>query len=585
MGRKRQGSLEKKLLRKFIYVCIGCFAVSGAIVFFFTGDILKRNMLVSAKQEFTQNRSSIERRIDDYYYASYTIQNSRSVIEAMTKEPEDNTEPYYMKRQLEAQLNVLTGIMSLYPIVLYFDGEGVYRDNITFRSISELEKYEEFDAFRTSDQSYIWLPPEEVRFSNLNQDIKAFPFLRKIGDNKNPVAFQKVTIRAKEIEDLITLGEEKECVLLYSQNKYEQLLEKGMEKIGIRAEGISFEILDELIGKEDWTRARLGGKNVFVYAEKVKGTDWIMVNILSQQSFFSLFLGIVSVWAVTFLILSLIYMWMDKKYSKHIVDRVKLLENHMSSLLHEELVPISYQEMQEKDELDFVIEYYNETLGKMKKLMTKQLQDEQEKRRLEQRLIQAQINPHFLYNTLDLIKWKALDANAPEIGEITFRLSEFYKLSLNSGRELVTVRDEISHVQNYIELQNFRFGSDIRLEAALPKDILESRLPKITLQPLVENSIQHGFLVKEDRRDCEIELYGWREEKALVLMLKDNGVGMSGEEVRGILTRPPSSDLHGFGIRNIHERLKLYCGESFGLTYESVPGEGTVVYIRISDDL
>lgn len=583
-GRKR-GSLEKKLLRKFIYVCIGCFGFSGIIVSFFTRDILKRNMLVSAKNEFTQNRIAIERHIDDYYYASYTIQNSKSVIEAMTKEPEESEEAYYLKRQLEAQLNVLTGTLSLFPITLYFDGEGFYRDNVTFWSVSELEQYEEFEAFRNSDQSYVWLSPEEIHYSNLNRDIEAFIFLRKIGDNKNPVAFQKVSIRAKEIQDLITLGEEKECVLLYSQKEQARILEKGLESSGIKAGELRFEMLEELVGEEDWEGIRLGGKNVFVHAEKVKGTDWIMVNILSSQSFRSMFLGIVAVWAVTFLILALIYMWMDKNYSKHIVERVKLLENHMSSLLQEELIPISYQEIKEKDELDFVIEYYNETLDKMKKLMMKQIQDEQEKRKLEQSLIQAQINPHFLYNTLDLIQWKALDAQALEIREITFRLSEFYKLSLNSGRELVTVGDEIRHAQNYIELQNFRFGAEICLTAELPEELQGYRLPKITLQPLVENSIQHGFLVKENREDCVIELYGWKEEKAVVLMLRDNGVGMSPEEARKILTRPPSSDLHGFGIRNIHERLRLYCGEGYGLTYESAPGEGTVVYIRISEDL
>ena len=585
MKEKGQRSLEKKFLRKFIYICIGCFAVSSVVISFFIRDVLKRNTLISARKECAQNRSAIERHIDDYYYATYTIQNSKSVVEAMTREPEDSADPYYMKRQLEAQLNVLTGTMSLYPISLYFYGDAVYRDNIMFHSASELEKYEAFADFRTSDQSYIWLPPEEVRFSNLNRDVKAFPFLRKVGDNRNPVAFQKVSIRAKEIEDLITLGEEAECVLVYSGEDHEVLLEKGVEKSGIKADALDAETLHALVEREDWTGIRLGGKNVYIYAEAVKGTDWVMVNLLSEQSYLSSFRGIFAVWAAALLVLSLIYFAFDRRYSRHIVERVRLLETHMGSLLEEEPVPITYQEEQEKDELDFVIEYYNETLEKMKELMTRRIQDEKEKRRLEQSLIQAQINPHFLYNTLDLIKWKALDANVPEIGEITYRLSEFYKLSLNCGREIVTVQDEVRHVQNYIELQKLRFGADISLVVELPEELLGARIPKITLQPLAENSIQHGFLVKEDREDCLLELYGWREEGALVLMLQDNGAGMTQETVEGILERSPSSNLHGFGIRNIHERLQLYCGAGYGLTYESTPGEGTTVYIRISDQL
>lgn len=597
MGRKKQTTLERKLLRNFIRACIACFIVSGVVICFFTENILEKTMLSSARQEFVQNCSAIERHIDDYYYASYKIQNSTTVIEAMTREPVDNADPYYAKRQIEAQLNVLTGAMSLYPISLYLNETTLYRDNIIFHPISQLEKYDVFEEFRSKNQSYVWLPPEEVRFSDLGRDVEVISFLRKVGDNRNPIAFQKVTIRIKELEDLIALGEERECVFVYQQGTHKKLLQKGEDKI--HEENINYEAIEPLIGKEQWSRLRIGGRPFWFYAETIKGTDWVMVTVLSRWALGPLFLGIVLVWAVTFLILTLIYVRFDRRYSNHIVERVRLLETHMGNVLHEELVPINYQDIEEKDELDFLIEYYNETLVKMKTLMTRQLEHEKEKRKLEQSLIQAQINPHFLYNTLDLIKWRALDANAPKIAEITCHLSDFYRLSLNSGRELVTVKDEIFHVRNYIELQSCRFGTEIQLTAELPADILESRIPKITLQPLVENAVQHGFLVKENRKECQIELYGWREEGAIVLMLQDNGIGMSEEEVKDILTRVPSSTLHGFGVRNIHERLRLYCQEGeddeqatgeaerdcYGLKYESIPGEGTTVYIRFRDHL
>ena len=198
-------------------------------------------------------------------------------------------------------------------------------------------------------------------------------------------------------------------------------------------------------------------------------------------------------------------------------------------------------------------------------------------------LIQEQINPHFLYNTLDLIKWKAVDADVPVISDIIYKLSDFYKLSLNNGREFVTISEEIRHVTDYVQLQNYRFETDIQLIVEMPDELLGCKIPKITLQPLIENSIQHGFIVKDDKRDCYIELYGWRDGGDITLLIKDNGAGIPREQLEHILSSRESSHTHGYGIRNIHERIRLYCGEGYGLSYESSLLEGTSVTVRFQD--
>lgn len=569
----------------YIRTCILCLAISVVVICLFAWEVMKKTLMESVKQGFVQNLSAIERHIDDYYYASYIIQNSRTVIEAMTTEATDDTEPYYAKRQIEAQLNMVTGTLSLYPITLYFDGTILYYDDISFRPVAELEKYSIFQEFRTSDQSYIWLPEEEIRYSNLNNTIKVFPFLRKIGDNKNPIAFQKINIRAKEIEDLITIDDDKTCTFLFSGMNETILLEKGNEDEVYDNTIFTKEQLEKCAETDVWTQISAGKNSIPIYAKKVKGTDWILVTVFRQKAMQPLYFGIIVIWSIMFLILTILYVLFDRKYSAYIVKRVKVLEKHMGNLLQEEFVPIQHSEMKEKDELDFLAEYYNETIEKMRNLMTKRLEDEKEKRKLEQSLMQAQINPHFLYNTLDMIKWKALDAGIPEISDIICRLSDFYKLSLNKGREIVTVEDEIDHIKNYIELQNCRFGTRIQIDIGLPDEIKKSRIPKITLQPLVENAIQHGFLANRKIDNQFIELYGWKEDQSVVLMLQDNGCGMSQETIQKILEKDTSSDVHGFGVYNICERIKLYCGEEYGLSFESSLEEGTTVYIRISSDL
>lgn len=220
-------------------------------------------------------------------------------------------------------------------------------------------------------------------------------------------------------------------------------------------------------------------------------------------------------------------------------------------------------------------------LKKVQTLLLSKIEDEKEKRGLELSLMQAQINPHFLYNTLEMIRWKALDAGLSEIDDIIRRLSSFYRLSLNDGREMVSVEDEIRHVENYVELQNYRFGSEIQLDIQIPEELASCRIPKITLQPLVENSIQHGFFEKNRKTDCTVEIYGWKEGSRVTLMVQDNGAGMPQETLEQLLTKSERGEAHGYGIRNIHERIQLYCGKEYGLSFDSLEGEGTTVFIGI----
>ena len=114
----------------------------------------------------------------------------------------------------------------------------------------------------------------------------------------------------------------------------------------------------------------------------------------------------------------------------------------------------------------------------------------------------------------------------------------------------------------------------------MPEELLDYRIPKITLQPLIENSIQHGFLAAGEREDCLIEIYGWKEGDTVVLMVRDNGAGMSEEQVHALLSGENCGEKHSYGARNVHERIRLYCGEEYGLTCESKPGEGTTIMIR-----
>jgi two-component system sensor histidine kinase YesM len=160
-------------------------------------------------------------------------------------------------------------------------------------------------------------------------------------------------------------------------------------------------------------------------------------------------------------------------------------------------------------------------------------------------------------------------------------LSKFYRLSLSGGEDTVRVRDELEHVQAYVQIQNMRYADCIRLILNVPEPLLYCPILKLVIQPLVENAIFHGIMHKPDENGV-IEINGEIQNEALCLHVRDDGVGMPEERAHNILSaHPPTENHHGYGVRNIDERLRLRYGTGFGLSFRSIPGEGTTVTVRI----
>ena len=236
------------------------------------------------------------------------------------------------------------------------------------------------------------------------------------------------------------------------------------------------------------------------------------------------------------------------------------------------------------DEIGMLYQSFNFMLRNMKALVKEQYENGKAIKSAELKALQAQINPHFLYNTLDLINWEAMDHNAPEIAEISRALARYYKISLNRGEDIITLNEELRHVETYVQIQNYRFDNRISLHIDVPEELRSLKIQKIVLQPLVENSILHGMLMLEQGEKGTVTITGWKQSGDLFLTVKDEGVGMPASQLRNILTDKPVVDRHGYGIRNIHKRLQLQYGEKYGLHFDSTPGKGTTVTIRIPID-
>jgi two-component system sensor histidine kinase YesM len=219
-------------------------------------------------------------------------------------------------------------------------------------------------------------------------------------------------------------------------------------------------------------------------------------------------------------------------------------------------------------------------------LMDRLLADEKNKRDLEYRMLQSQINPHFLYNTLNSIKWMATIQNAPGIVEMTTALSRFLKTLSRDIRKVAPLRDELALLEDYLVIQKYRYGGSVSFENRInDQTLLDTPIPRFTLQPLAENAIFHGI---EPRGDGLIVLAAERRDGDVLVSLTDNGVGMSAETLAGISAGgkradqdPPLAGGVSVGIRNVDERLRYAFGEAYGLAIQSGEGAYTSVTIRL----
>ncbi len=234
----------------------------------------------------------------------------------------------------------------------------------------------------------------------------------------------------------------------------------------------------------------------------------------------------------------------------------------------------------------YEIRHLGRSIGDMAKrikaLMEDIVAEHESKRRNEFDILQSQINPHFLYNTLDIIVWMIENGQKQEAVQVVTALARFFRISLSKGRSIITVRDELEHVRNYLMIQQMRFKNKFVYKIEAKEDVLDLVSLKLMLQPLVENAIYHGMEFMDGDGEIRVEVY--READELRFLVRDNGFGMTEKQVAALLGEEhhvSSKRGSGIGVKNVMERIRLYFGDDYGLSIWSEPDEGTTITIRL----
>ena len=235
-----------------------------------------------------------------------------------------------------------------------------------------------------------------------------------------------------------------------------------------------------------------------------------------------------------------------------------------------------------QDELAILSDSFNDMAYKLEQ-QVKSIRLEQENLRyMESKLLQTQIDPHFLYNTLDTIVWLIEGDKQTEAIDVVVALSEFFRIVVSKGKDFISIREEEVHIKSYLQIQQSRYHDILDYEICIPTELYQYQILKLTMQPIIENSLYHG--IKMLRARGKIVVTGEMINQDICFHVMDNGIGMNEEELSALrkeIEMPGNRRSTGFGLANVNKRIKLNYGESYGLQIQSKKGEGTDILIRI----
>lgn len=573
------------LKTKYVVVFLGAAMVSYALIFFF---IYARTMRyeMSNLQHFLDNsmeqaKTFVESETKMVTYASDTLYYNRDVylvLDGCVNETDrDPGQEYRYWSDISKFMQSLeTG--NICNVCIYAPDNYTYKD--TSRNFSSLDRLdpELMEQMEGKGERAVWSAPYDFIMPLTGETKRVISLTRRVvqqDDYSKTFCVEQVSLPVDSVSEILEKADSTERGCVYIANQDHELIGSSKEAMAESMEP-DFFLLENGDGANGWREVKKDKEIYMMNQMELENTGWSMAAVVplkelrakSRRVCDGMIWGLLPIMGVA---TSIIYF-----FAGSFSDRIKRLSYQMSHWRDQDVV----QEVSTDpaDEVGRLGREYKEMRREIDELMQQKYESGIAIKDAELKALQAQINPHFLYNTLDLINWEAMERDAPEIGELVQMLARYYKSVLRKGFDTVSLHHEIEHIVTYVKIQNFRFDGRIHLEVEIPEELMSKKMLKLTLQPIIENSVSHGISA-EDEGEETITVRAREEGGDLIIEVQDDGKGMTKEQLETIL-KVDENNSH-YAVFNIHDRIRLKYGEGYGLRYESAVGQGTMVTIRI----
>lgn len=336
----------------------------------------------------------------------------------------------------------------------------------------------------------------------------------------------------------------------------------------------------EAAGYEDTTvKENFHGEKRLVTVKTISYTGWRLISVVPMKSFSMGMTGMRNLVVLLVALTVLAVVILNQMVSARISKPLRRLNDSVKEWEAGNMNPDIY--IGGSMEVEHLGKTLRSTVAQIRQLMDDIVVEQEEKRKSELDALQSQINPHFLYNTLDSIVWMITGERYDDAVFMITQLASLFRISLSKGKTVIKIEDEVKHARNYMNIQKIRYKNSFEVDFQIEEDILDGCIVKLVLQPLLENAIYYGMEFMDG--EGEIHVRGYRKDKDVYLEVEDNGLGMPEEEAAELLNGKERPHKHGSGVGlvNVHSRLKLRFGEAYGLVIHSCPDEGMMVQIHI----
>ncbi len=543
----------------------------------------------SVGQSLTQAVSFLESYIRNMEYLAEMVENNGQIYAVLSSDKFSRTrgkaEQYMEFYTLNKAFNSLEVANSIYRFGLYVSDKITYSNNNYYifpeSRLQEREDYEQMLKSFALGKDYIALSKErlDIGATHLSDTVTLYHEIQTGSDpNGQVLGVCSISINEDWIVQVMRNANVTPNGLVYLVNaEGEGILSSDLQLFETLRREEHFPLAG---GKTAWELIQIGGTDYYMDREDVENTGWQMVSLIPlneyDKQYYPLILTAVAALAVMVLMIVIVSYILSNFY----VGKLKKLSLEMQHLQDGDL-NVQIPSDQQGDEIEDVYRNFNFMVGEVRRLVQEHYQLGKDVRVAEIRALQAQINPHFLYNTLDLINWIAMDYGANDIEKIAWNLARFYRLSLNHGKDLISIAEEVEHVQVYVNIEKFHYDDAIDLETDIPDTLKSFACMNIILQPFVENAIVHGIGENPEIQRCCIVIGARKIDEDILFTVKDDGPGMTEKQMQDAISVNMDQIKGGYGIKNINFKLKLCFGEKYGVHYESVLGEGTTAFILI----
>lgn len=541
----------------------------------------------SMEQSVSQAISFTESYLRNMTYLANMVEDNGVIQNTLSADGFGEERPYMEQwleyYELNKEFNSYELSNSIYRFCLYVPDEVMYAGNqYYFDGVSRLKERSDYVDLRYAlnrGEDYVAISRERdgVDQQDTSQMVTLYHRIASKKEKEEELGICSISVSAKYFQDIMKNANITSEGLVYLMSENGRMITSSNSSIlqKMQKKGILLNYGAELFME----KKKEGQKEYYITRQNVDGASWQMILIIPESEYEDQYRFL---WLSAALMLGsmiAVIVLMSYLLSGYYVGRLKKLNAEMTGLESGNLnanLPITTEE----DEIEEIYHNFNGMVQEVQRLMQEHYQLGKEVKMAEVWALQAQINPHFLYNTLDLINWISMDYGAEEIGTLTWNLARFYRLSLNHGKSLISIGEEVEHVEVYVNIENYHFDNAISLEVDVPEELKNYACLNIILQPFVENAIVHGIAEKPDIESCEIRIRARREEQDIIFSVQDDGPGVDVEQMQKETQQDIRTAQHGYGVRNINFRLKLCFGEKYGVTYLESE-KGTHVEIKI----